>query len=409
MLEKKEENMSRLKDRTGETNIAKCGLKMTIIVYRNGDDIDVQFENGIIVKHRNYCNFRKGKIAPISKKEKGKLHIGEKRMANCGMEMEIIAYRSNKDIDVRFSDGGIVKHRAYSEFFRGGISQDELKRLNRLGEKRMANCGMEMEIIAYRKSTDIDVKFANGQIIQHRSYKEFDLGTISPISAKMQGKLRIGEKRVATCGMEMEIIAYRNASDIDVLFSDGAVVEHQSYNYFQKGMIKPPLSSRATKYIGEKSIATCGMEMEIIAYRKASDIDVRFSDGTVVEHRSYSSFQQGVIKHPLIAATKYIGEEAVTTCGLKAKIVGYTNSKDLTVQFEDGEIAEHRDHTSFLEGCIAHPAFGRRSKGVFYGVLAVRAVTDGDNVYYTCTFPDGTKDICTPQEIMARQGIKPVF
>lgn len=49
-------------DRTGEENINKQGLKMQIIRYKNVHDIDIQFEDGIIVRHTYYQYFKKGNI-----------------------------------------------------------------------------------------------------------------------------------------------------------------------------------------------------------------------------------------------------------------------------------------------------------------------------------------------------------
>lgn len=51
-----------MKNRVGEENINNQGEKMTIIAYRGAKDIDVQFEDGIIVYNRDYTNFKKGKI-----------------------------------------------------------------------------------------------------------------------------------------------------------------------------------------------------------------------------------------------------------------------------------------------------------------------------------------------------------
>lgn len=46
-------------DRTGEENINKQGLKMQIIRYKNVHDIDIQFEDGIIVRHTYYQYFKR--------------------------------------------------------------------------------------------------------------------------------------------------------------------------------------------------------------------------------------------------------------------------------------------------------------------------------------------------------------
>mgnify|MGYP001774049191 FL=1 len=40
-----------------------CGMKASIIKYRSYNDIDIQFEDGTIIKHRDFRDFCKGKIA----------------------------------------------------------------------------------------------------------------------------------------------------------------------------------------------------------------------------------------------------------------------------------------------------------------------------------------------------------
>ncbi|MBP3707096.1 MAG: hypothetical protein J6J36_00565 [Clostridia bacterium] len=54
--------MAKKIDRLGETKLNNQDLKMTIIVYRNSSNIDVQFEDGTIAEHKSYDNFKKGKI-----------------------------------------------------------------------------------------------------------------------------------------------------------------------------------------------------------------------------------------------------------------------------------------------------------------------------------------------------------
>ena len=45
-------------ERIGQSKIAKNGQKMTVIRYRNCKDLDVQFEDGTIVEHRTWYDFR---------------------------------------------------------------------------------------------------------------------------------------------------------------------------------------------------------------------------------------------------------------------------------------------------------------------------------------------------------------
>ena len=54
--------MSKKIDRTGEVGYNNDGEKMMIVKYSNANDIDVKFEDGTIIKHNAYNNFKKGNI-----------------------------------------------------------------------------------------------------------------------------------------------------------------------------------------------------------------------------------------------------------------------------------------------------------------------------------------------------------
>ena len=343
--------MQKIKDRTGEKRMMNCGLEATIIRYGNSKDIDIQFEDGQVVYHKLYSSFKKGTIAPPIDPRKT-VHIGEKRMMNCGLEATIIRYGSSHDIDVQFEDGQVVYHRDYSSFKRGTIALP----VERVGEKRMMNCGLKATIIRYGSNRDIDVQFEDGQVVYHSYYSSFKKGEIAPpIDPRYS---HVGEKRMMNCGLEATIIRYGGAMDIDVQFEDGQVVYKRTYDNFIKGMIAPPIDPRKIVHIGERRMMKCGLEATIIRYGSSRDIDVQFEDGQVVYHRDYSSFKKGEIAPPnytrLIDRT---GEKRMMNCGLEATIIRYGSSRDIDVQFEDGQVVYHRDYTSFKRGTIAHQGF----------------------------------------------------
>ena len=87
----------------------------------------------------------------------------------------------------------------------------------------------------------------------------------------------------------------------------------------RKGCIVHPQLCKM-KRIGEKSIMNCGMEAVIIAYRNANDMDVRFADGTVVEHKPYVSFKKGCIANHQIHKIKRTGEKYIMSCGMEAEL-----------------------------------------------------------------------------------------
>lgn len=110
---------------------------------------------------------------------KKKNRIGEKRMMNCGMIAEIIEYRGVHDIDIMLEDGRILKHKAYHNFLKGSLGK-----LNKIGEIRLMNNGQYAEIIEYRSSEDIDVKFDDGTIAYNKRYPAFKKGNIKNRSKK---------------------------------------------------------------------------------------------------------------------------------------------------------------------------------------------------------------------------------
>lgn len=168
---------SQAKKYLGMTCTMNCGLKATIIAYRNAKYIDVQFEDGTIREHKDTNSFKKGTIIPIQAKNK---YIGQTRTMNCGMKATIIAYRGFFDIDVQFENGAIREHRDIKAFKKGAIMPRPAgKKTYRIGQTHTMSCGMKATIIAYRKSTDIDVQFEDGHIREHKAIGEFNKGQIA--------------------------------------------------------------------------------------------------------------------------------------------------------------------------------------------------------------------------------------
>ena len=345
--------MPKFIDHTGEKRMMNCGLEATIIRYGSYKDIDVQFEDGQVVFHRDYSSFQKGAISPPIDPRYS--HLGEKRMMKCGLEATIIRYGSSRDIDVQFEDGQVVYHRKYNCFKKGTIAPPNYTRLiDRTGEKRMMNCGLEATIIRYGSYMDIDVQFEDGQVVYHRDYSSFKRGTITlPVE-------RVGEKRMMNCGLEATIIRYGSSQDIDVRFEDGQVVYHSYYSSFKIGAISPPIDPRKIVHIGEKRMMNCGLEATIIRYGSCMDIDVQFEDGQVVYHRNYNNFIKGMITPPIDPRKiVHIGEKRMMKCGSEATIIRYGSSRDIDVQFEDGQVVYHRDYSAFQKGEIAPPNYTR--------------------------------------------------
>ncbi|MBQ9303487.1 phospholipase D family protein [Butyrivibrio sp.] len=170
------------------------------------------------------------------------------------------------------------------------------------------NNGLKATIIAYRNYKDVGVRFANGVEVLHRRYDSFKKGAIAcPGVGSYQPKTsqkesRLGEEKTMSNGMIAKIVGYSNCKNIDVEFEDGTVRKGCQYNDFQKGWLNPTPRSVNGAFahidrIGESFKMSNGMMASIIVYRTSTDIDVRFEDGTIVEHVRYDDVKKGVCKY----------------------------------------------------------------------------------------------------------------
>ena len=215
---------------------------------------------------------------------------------------------------------------------------------------------------------------------------------------------RLGETKMMNCGMEATIIQYKNAMDIDVRFEDGTVVKHKSYSKFKKGEIaNPNIKASAKNYFGETRMMNCGMEATIIRYGKYTDIDVCFEDGAMVKHKAYSAFKKGYIAHP--NTKDRLGETRMMNCDMEATIIRYENNRDIDVRFEDGKVVGHKAYGTFKRGEIAHQSLNLNygSKD-FHGFICKRGFIDEGRTLYECICKHcGLEDVLTPQEMMEHE------
>lgn len=305
--------MPAFKDMTGSQNRAKNGQLMTIIAYKNSTNVTVQFEDGTIVKNKSLANFRIGNIKNPNLTDTRVVmnRVGEKRKMHCGLMATIIEYRKYIDIKIQFEDG-YVKKATYNRFKKGTISHKTVKTIHKhrdnVGDTRINKDGELIELIRYKNNYDVDIKFEDGYIWKNTEIRNFHNGVHNP-NKKIN---RVGEHKLMNCGLEAKIIEYRSAEDIDIEFEDGTVAKHKWYGDFQDGSISHPnlntrLNSLKLKRIGETIILNCGFKATLIEYRNANDIDVRFEDGAVAEHKSYCCFKDGTIMHPGFANVRYHG------------------------------------------------------------------------------------------------------
>lgn len=194
-------------------------------------------------------------------------------------------------------------------------------KLDRRGEVNTSSCGQKMTIIRYHHANDIDVEFEDGTIVTGKKYSNFKIGNISNPNVEdnlknMRAKKEHeGEVSTNQSGFVMTLVRYGNAKDCDVMFEDGTIVRHRYYTAFKNGVIAHPdhnLKNARTYLIGEKNTALNGMEMTIIGY--ASDfpgaVIVEFEDGYQTTVRS-SAFLKGEVKNPNVSPYQKTANERI--------------------------------------------------------------------------------------------------
>lgn len=312
----------------GQTNKANNGLMMTIIAARGRMDIDVQFEDGYIKYNTRYSNFKDGTV-PYPKE---RLRVGETRRMNNGLMATIEAYHATDDMEVRFEDGCLVKHKTYGAFRDGYIAHPIYKNKARMSIQEFAihyylrelgfvkiesgewkNKGFgKYELDFFHKDKKIAIEYDGGV---HRNYIEGDMKKNSlcqqmgitlyrirhfdcpTLTDKKSYNMTLSKDSIVhgglfDCKKELEYILIENNILFDAHFIDFVRDAEDILAQYAEQCIH----YHADQRVGEKHWANeAKQNMTIITYRNRSDIDVQFDDGTVREHVSYAQFLCGSI------------------------------------------------------------------------------------------------------------------
>lgn len=117
-------------DTSGETNEYEGkskkqlnGLTATIYNYRGDDNIDVIFENNIVVTHTNLKEWENGNLVCCCKEKNmiNNKYVGMTKVMNCGLKATIIYYEKWNNITVRFEDGLIRTNIRTDHFMNGKV------------------------------------------------------------------------------------------------------------------------------------------------------------------------------------------------------------------------------------------------------------------------------------------------
>lgn len=332
----------------GHRAVMNCGMEAEVVEDNGYADITVKFADGFISRKRTRWEFRNGRINNPNIMRRSIL--GKEKMMKNGMRAKVIEDNGAYDIKIQFEDGFIAQC-TRSAFNIGSVNNPNIIKGSLLGEKAIMNCGLEAEVIEDNGSMDITVRFADGYTKKTRR-QSFRIGEID--NPNFDRHIILGRILMMNCGMEAEVIEDKGPTDITVRFKDGYTTCHRERYAFLKGKISNP-NCKVISFEGRKQMMVCGMEAEVIKDNGYKNITVKFTDGTILTKQRRDTFQMGHIKNPNYDRFNIKGKVAMMNCGMEAEVLEDYGSENITVKFSDGTIREHRSRHNFIKGKIRNP------------------------------------------------------
>lgn len=356
VINRKSFEKERKDSRVGTVVRSTEGINMEIIRYQNAHNVDVKFENGVVLLKRSYFHFKNGQIKMPTIFPNG-IHVIE------------FAYRKGNDWyyiceKPEWEEQKILPMKE--------ICPEPIQISKNITERRTiygslknqtttASNGMQITCIDDNGSKDITVKFEDGEVVYHQRRESFLAGHIRHPSKKVAKTKRDknkhkGEVYYDCKGRKMTIVEYYSNSNVTIEYEDGVRLENKEYRIIKKGADLYPKTR-----VGETKKARNGMNMTIIKDKIWHDVHIQFEDGTIVKGCTHSQFDSGAVKYPnengksLKHRKERIGEKKRMKNGLIAEIIDYRNAKDMDVRFENGLVSEHRDWNSFLHSRLGMP------------------------------------------------------
>lgn len=254
-------------------------------------------------------------MARVPKKSK---YLGMTNRALNGQLMTVIAvYQCPLRLDVQFEDGTIVRNKEASSFNQGCIRNPNLKNTKlimnqkHIGEENRNVDGIKMTIVEWKDTNHVTVEFETGQRANTKYYR-FKNGAVHcpnfVIDASRQQY--IGNTNIAKNGMKMTVVDYLDHNHVTVEFEDGVRRECR-LNSFKAGTVKHPgydCQARVLKaqkeLIGKEYPTIYGLSIKIVKYAGYKNVIAEFEDGYQVETNT-RILNGGKIRHPKISLNRF--------------------------------------------------------------------------------------------------------
>jgi len=207
----------------------KQGLDYEIVEYKHNKDLTIQFDLGGFRLKTTGLYLTKGlPLHPTFNKPK----VGDRFPCRNGDTVEITKYNSCLDCKIKWLSDGYEAVRAISDI-RLGINKHPIQGIPQVGEIYKMRKGT-IEILAYHSSSNIDVRFNDGTVVKTNSLQIRNRSVGHPTSYLVEG-----QKFTTKSGWVGTIIKYNSCYSVVVEWQDGSLEEHTA-GLIEGGHIKPP-------------------------------------------------------------------------------------------------------------------------------------------------------------------------
>lgn len=216
----------------------------------------------------------------------------------------------------------------------------------------------------------------------------------------------VGYKYINKQGLEAEVIAYKGRKNIDVMFSDGSIVKGTTGSYIAKGLPMHPTYGKIL--VGDRFSCRDGDTVEVVEYINTNKILCRWLSDGAEKYTNSKTLRHGVNKHPN-SGKIFVGDLFKTNVGV-VEVVEYRDAKDITVKLEDGRttnitaqrLKDGRVNSRLL---VAEDRIGHKFKTNSGWSGEVVEYKNSSNV--TILWQDGSKFVASWGDII-KGGIKPL-
>ena len=230
-------------------------------------------------------------------------YVGYRYINRQGYPAEIVAYRHNKSIDIKFDDCDTILT-TKGTYIRDGQPLHPVHGKPQVGDKFPCKDGDTVEIVEYVSSTKVLCKW-----LSDGAEKWTEMSTLKQGVNKHPNNWKFNQGDVVKTknNGDVRVLEYRSAVDILIRF-DTSEEKSVTAHDLRLGFVRP--DGKYTSRVGQRFVTNSGWNGEVVEWKTAHKVKVKWQDGSE-SWTSWSDINNGGIKplfQPSVAGVGYVGD-----------------------------------------------------------------------------------------------------